>query len=249
MSMLKLDHVTKRFGQLVANDDVCLELAPREISAVIGPNGAGKTTLFNLITGFLAPTEGKVIFDGRDLTGMPPQSRVAGGMVRTFQITEIFPELTTLENLRIGIETRLGLNHRPFISRGLRAEIARRVDELMSLTDLSAKADDLVGELAHGDQRVVEVALALSLEPKLLLLDEPTAGMAEHETEEMVALIRRLHAERDLTILFIEHDMNIVFNVAQRITVLDYGRVLASGTPQEIAADSRVQAAYLGGEA
>ncbi|MDT7952851.1 MAG: ATP-binding cassette domain-containing protein [Acetobacteraceae bacterium] len=165
MSMLELDHVTKRFGQLVANSDVCLELAPREISAVIGPNGAGKTTLFNLITGFLTPTEGRVVFDGRDLTGVPPQDRVAGGMVRTFQITEIFPELTTLENLRIGIETRLGLNYRPFISRGLRAEIARRVEDLMALTGLLAKADDLVGELAHGDQRVVEVALALSLEP------------------------------------------------------------------------------------
>ena len=249
MSMLRLEHVTKRFGQLVANQDICLDLAPREISAVIGPNGAGKTTLFNLITGFLTPTEGRVIFDCRDLTGVPPQARVAGGMVRTFQITEVFPELTTLENLRIGIETRLGLNHRPFISRGLRAEIGRRIDELMALTGLSAKADDLVGELAHGDQRVVEVALALSLEPKLLLLDEPTAGMGEHETDEMVAMIRRLHAERDLTILFIEHDMDIVFNVAQRITVLDYGRVLASGTPEQIAADPRVQAAYLGGEA
>jgi branched-chain amino acid transport system ATP-binding protein len=249
MSMLRLDNVTKRFGQLMANQNVSLDLAAGGISAVIGPNGAGKTTLFNLITGFLTPTEGRVYFDGRDITGVKPEARVAGGMVRTFQITEIFPELTTLENLRIGIETRLGINYRPFIPRGLRAEVTRRVDALMALTGLSAKADDLVGELAHGDQRVVEVALALSLEPKLLLLDEPTAGMGERETDEMVALIRRLHVERGLTILFIEHDMNIVFNVAQRITVMDYGRVLASGTPAEIAADARVQAAYLGGEA
>jgi branched-chain amino acid transport system ATP-binding protein len=174
---------------------------------------------------------------------------VSGGMVRTFQITEIFPELTVLENLRIGIERRLGISHLPFISRARRCDIARRVEALMTMTGLAEQAHDLVGELAHGDQRVVEVALALSLEPKLLLLDEPTAGMAENETEAMVSLIRRLHAQHDLTILFIEHDMDIVFNVAQRITVLDYGRVLACGTPAQIAADPRVQAAYLGGEA
>jgi branched-chain amino acid transport system ATP-binding protein len=244
--MLQLEHITKRFGSLVANQDISLTLNHREMSAVIGPNGAGKTTLFNLITGFLPPTEGRVIFDGRDVTNIPPEARVAGGMVRTFQITEIFPELTTLENLRIGVETRLGINHRVFIPRRLRQEVDRRVDALMAMTGLSARADQFVGELAHGDQRVVEVALALSLDPKLLLLDEPTAGMAEHETAEMVALIKRLHAERDLTILFIEHDMSVVFDIAQRITVLDYGHVLASGTPAEIAADPRVQAAYLG---
>jgi len=247
--VLRLENVTKQFGNLVANQGISLTLDQGEMSAVIGPNGAGKTTLFNLITGFLTPTEGRVIFDERDMAGVPPEARVAGGMVRTFQITEIFPELTTLENLRIGIETRMGINHRPFISRRLRAEVAHRVEEVMAMTGLTARADYLVGELAHGDQRVVEVALALTLEPKLLLLDEPTAGMAEQETEQMVALIRRLHTERNLTILFIEHDMSIVFGIAQRITVLDYGRVLASGTPEQIAADPRVQAAYLGGEA
>jgi branched-chain amino acid transport system ATP-binding protein len=249
MTMLQLEGVTKRFGNLVANQDISLSLAPREISAVIGPNGAGKTTLFNLITGFLSTTAGRIMFDGRDMQGVKPAARVSGGMVRTFQITEIFPELTVLENLRIGIETRLGLNRWPFISRAHRADIARRVEALMAMMGLTGQEDDLVGELAHGDQRVVEMALALSLEPKLLLLDEPTAGMAEHETEAMVALIRRLHAQTGLTILFIEHDMDIVFNVAQRITVLDYGRVLACGSPAEIAADPRVQEAYLGGEA
>jgi branched-chain amino acid transport system ATP-binding protein len=248
MSMLTLEGVTKRFGSLVANEAISLSLAPREISAVIGPNGAGKTTLFNLITGFLTPTEGRITFNGQDMAGVSPDARVAGGMVRTFQITEIFPELTVLENLRIGIEKRLGVNHRPFVGRALRTEIARRVEAMMSMTGLSEQAHDLVGELAHGDQRVVEMALALSLEPKLLLLDEPTAGMAEHETEAMVSLIRRLHQQHDLTILFIEHDMDIVFNVAQRITVLDYGKVLASGTPAEIAANPAVQEAYLGGE-
>jgi len=247
--MLRLDHVTKRFGNLVANQDISFSLEPREISAVIGPNGAGKTTLFHMISGFLPPTEGRIWFDGQDVTDLPPTRRVRGGMVRTFQITEIFPELTVAENLRIGIETHMGINARPFVSRATRAEVARRVDALMALTGLSDKADELAGELAHGDQRVVEVALALSLEPKLLLLDEPTAGMAEHETDMMVALIKRLHAERHLTILFIEHDMSVVFGIAQRITVLDYGRVLASGTPEEIANDARVQAAYLGGEA
>ncbi len=249
MTVLSLEGVTKRFGNLVATADVSLTLEHGEISAVIGPNGAGKTTLFNLITGFLVPTSGRITFDGRDLNGVPPQARVAGGMVRTFQITEIFPELTVLENLRIGIETRLGINRRPFISRSLRAEVARRIDAMITMVGLGGAADDLVGELAHGDQRVVEVALALSLEPKLLLLDEPTAGMAEHETESMVALIKRLHNQNDLTILFIEHDMSIVFGLARRITVLDYGRVLACGTPEEIAADKRVQAAYLGGDA
>ncbi|HEX3348029.1 MAG TPA: ABC transporter ATP-binding protein [Acetobacteraceae bacterium] len=249
MTMLRLDGVTKRFGSLVANQGISLSLEPREISAVIGPNGAGKTTLFHMITGFLPPTEGRIWFDGHDMTGVPAAARVAGGMVRTFQITEVFPEATVVENLRIGVETRLGLNARPWIPRSLRAEVSRRVEALMAMTGLTDRADNLVGELAHGDQRVVEVTLALSLEPKLLLLDEPTAGMAEHETESMVALIRRLHSERELTILFIEHDMSIVFGIAQRITVLDYGKVLASGTPAEIAADPRVQAAYLGGEA
>jgi branched-chain amino acid transport system ATP-binding protein len=249
MSILQLENVTKRFGNLVANQDISFRMEPREISAVIGPNGAGKTTLFNLITGFLPPTAGKIYFDGRDMTGVKPTGRVRGGMVRTFQITEVFPELTVLENLRLGIETHMGINARPFISAATRAEVNRRLDALMAMMGLTDKAHDLAGELAHGDQRVVEVALALSLEPKLLLLDEPTAGMAEHETEMMVGLIKRLHSERHLTILFIEHDMSIVFNIAQRITVLDYGRVLASGTPEEIANDPRVQAAYLGGEA
>ncbi|MGH6679021.1 MAG: ABC transporter ATP-binding protein, partial [Bradyrhizobium sp.] len=186
-------------------------MAPGELRAVIGPNGAGKTTFFNLISGFHSPTAGRIYFDGEDITGLSVVRRVARGIVRTFQITEIMPELTVVENIRLGVETQAGLNARPFVSRATRTKIEREVDRLIETVDLADKAHRIVGELAHGDQRVVEVTMALSMQPKLLLLDEPTAGMGDNETEHMVDLVRRLHAEQEVSILFIEHDMEIVF--------------------------------------
>jgi len=213
---------------------------------VIGPNGAGKTTFFNLISGLFPPTAGRVVFDGRDVTGMPAHARVKLGMARTFQITEIFPELSVRENVRVGAEVAAGFRFRPWISRAEAAELHRRIEETLSLAGLANKADRLVGELAHGDQRAAEIAMALALRPRLLLLDEPTAGMGDQETYEITQLIRGLHRDGKLTIVLIEHDMRVVFHLADRITVLDQGKLLAEGTPQEIAVNDAVQAAYLG---
>ena len=249
MSLLRLDNVSRRFGSLVALDDVSFEVDDDELYAVIGPNGAGKTTLFNLISGFFPATAGDIWFDGKPIGGVGAADRVSLGLVRTFQITEVFPELSVFENIRIGVEAEARCSARPLPSPALTRRIRNRVHELLETTGLTARADRTVSELAHGDQRVVEVAMALSRRPKLLLLDEPTAGMGDEETENMVELIRNLHARHQLSILFIEHDMELVFGIAQKITVLNYGKVLATGPPEEVAADPRVQAAYLGGPA
>jgi len=246
VSLLEVEAVTKRFGSLVAVRDVSLAVAEGELRAVIGPNGAGKTTFFNLISGFFPPTSGRVRFDGRDVTPMAAYKRVALGMARTFQITEIFPELSVRENVRIGAEVAGGYSLRPWLGAAERAALARHVDETLALTGLSAKADRLVGEMAHGDQRAAEIAMTLALRPRLLLLDEPTAGMGEQETYDIAQLVRRLHREGNYTIVLIEHDMRVVFHLAERISVLDRGALLAEGTPAEIAANDAVQAAYLG---
>ena len=249
MSLLRLSGVSRHFGKLQAVQNVSFEMNEGELRAVIGPNGAGKTTFFNLITGFVPPTSGDIWFDEENIRDSSVVHRVRKGIVRTFQITEVFPDLTVYENVRIGVETAAGLNGRPWLPRAVRKEVTQRVDALLDVVGLAAKADRVVGELAHGDQRVVEIALALTMNPRLLLLDEPTAGMGDTETDHMVDLVRRLHAERGLSILFIEHDMSIVFDIAQRITVLDQGRVLAEGTASEISHNEAVRAAYLGAEA
>ena len=246
MSLLEVKNATKRFGSLVAVHDVSLSVPTGELHAIIGPNGAGKTTFFNLISGFFAPSAGTIEFDGRDITQMAAHRRVALGMARTFQVTEIFPELSVFENVRIGSEIAAGYCLRPWIGRTEKEEISARVNEVLKLAGLETKADRLVGELAHGDQRAAEIAMALTLKPHLLLLDEPTAGMGDQETYAVTRLIRSLHRDSKLTIVLIEHDMRVVFHLADRITVLDQGRLLAAGTPQEIAANVAVQAAYLG---
>lgn len=243
---LRLDNVSRHFGTLKAVDGVSFDMAAGELRAVIGPNGAGKTTFFNLISGLLRPTRGQVWFAENNITGQSIVRRVAQGIVRTFQITEILPDLSVFENIRIGVETAAGVNSKPWIGHARRAALDRRVEELVDIVGLKGKERRVVGELAHGDQRVVEVATALSLNPRLLLLDEPTAGMGDSETEHMVELVRRLHSEQGVSILFIEHDMDIVFGIAQRITVLDQGRVLADGKPDAISQDPKVRAAYLG---
>jgi branched-chain amino acid transport system ATP-binding protein len=246
MSVLEVRHVSKRFGSLAAVRDVSLVVDKGALHAIIGPNGAGKTTFFNLISGFFPPTTGVIVFEGRDITPLPAHRRVAAGIARTFQITEIFPELTVFENVRIGTEVSAGFRLRPWISHAEKMGVLARVEEALELTGLVAKGDRLVGELSHGEQRVAEIAMALALQPRLLLLDEPTAGMGDQETDEITQLIRRLAGSRDLTIVLIEHDMRVVFNLADRITVLDRGSLLAEGEPQEIASNEDVQAAYLG---
>jgi branched-chain amino acid transport system ATP-binding protein len=246
MSVLEVKSVTKSFGSLVAVRDVSLTVAEGELRAVIGPNGAGKTTFFNLISGFFPPTAGSILFGGRDVTHMPAHKRVVLGMARTFQITEIFPELSVAENVQISAEVAAGYRLRPWLSRGEAAATRSRVEEILTLAGLETKGGRLVGELSHGDQRAAEIAMALALKPRLLLLDEPTAGMGDQETYEITRLIRRLHRDNKLTIVLIEHDMRVVFHLADRISVLAEGKRLAEGTPAEIAADEAVQAAYLG---
>ncbi len=246
MSLLQVDGASKRFGNLVAIDDVSLTIEPGELRAIIGPNGAGKTTFFNLVSGMLAPTAGSIRFGGRDVTALSPEQRVARGMARTFQITEIFPELSVGDNIRIAVEIAADYRLRPWLGRAARAVVAQRVAELLDMGGLLEKRDMRVGALSHGDQRAAEVMMALALRPRLLMLDEPTAGMGDQETYNIARLVRRLHRQGGMTIMLIEHDMRVVFNLADRIMVLAEGKVLAEGTPREIADSDKVQAAYLG---
>jgi branched-chain amino acid transport system ATP-binding protein len=246
MSLLRVENVSRQFGSLVAVHGVSMNVEAGELRAVIGPNGAGKTTLFNLVSGFFPPTSGRLLFDGRDITGLPPHRRVGIGIARTFQITEVFPELSVRENLSIAAEVAAGFRLRAWLSQGAARQVRARVDELLELGGLTAKADRPIGELPHGDQRATEIMMSLALRPRLLLLDEPTAGMGDQETYDITQLVRRLHKDRQLTIVLIEHDMRVIFHLADRILVLAEGEVLADGTPADIAADEGVQAAYLG---
>jgi branched-chain amino acid transport system ATP-binding protein len=246
VSLLKVENVSKRFGELVAVNNVSMTVEPGEFRAVIGPNGAGKTTFFNLISGFLTQSSGRILFDGEDISGLLPARRVWRGIARTFQITEVFPEMTTRENLRIAVEVAAGYRVKAWLSRDADSEIRARVIDLLAISGLVDKADRLVGELSHGDQRATEIMMALALKPRLLLLDEPTAGMGEQETYDVTQLIRKLHKDQKLSIVLIEHDMRVVFHLADRIMVLAEGSMLAEGTPREIVANEAVQAAYLG---
>jgi branched-chain amino acid transport system ATP-binding protein len=246
MSLLKVENVSKQFGSLIAVNNVSMTVEPGELRAVIGPNGAGKTTFFNTISGFLQPSSGRILFDDRDITAMSPAKRVWQGIARTFQITEVFPELSVRENLRVAVEVAGGYRLSPWLSANSDKDVRARVTELMDVSGLAGKADRLVGEMSHGDQRATEIMMALALKPRLLLLDEPTAGMGDQETYDITQLIRKLHKDQKLTVVLIEHDMRVVFHLADRIMVLAEGKMLAEGTPKEIAASEVVQAAYLG---
>jgi branched-chain amino acid transport system ATP-binding protein len=246
MTLLAVEGLSRNFGSLVAVKDVSMTLESGQLCAVIGPNGAGKTTFFNMISGALTPTSGRIRFADADVTDLSPQERVWRGMARTFQLTEVFPELTVRQNLQIALEAAAGHRLKIWLPRDQRDEIHARVSELLDQGGLTDKADGLVGELSHGDQRGTEIMMALALRPRLLLLDEPTAGMGDQETFEISRLIRGLHRNRSLSTVLIEHDMRVVFNLADRIMVLAEGRVLAEGTPAEIATNDEVQQAYLG---
>jgi len=246
MTLLQVENVSKRFGSLVAVNEVSMTVEPGELRAVIGPNGAGKTTFFNLISGFAEPTSGRIVFDGEDVTKLLPARRVWRGIARTFQITEVFPELSVFENLLIAVEIASGFRLRVRLKAEEVAKVRARTNELLDMGRLADKAGRLVGELSHGDQRATEIMMALALNPRLLLLDEPTAGMGDQETYDITQLIRKLHKEHKLTMVLIEHDMRVVFHLADRIMVLAEGSLLAEGTPEQIAANEAVQAAYLG---
>jgi branched-chain amino acid transport system ATP-binding protein len=246
MSLLRVESVSKAFGSLAAVRNVSLDVEQGELFAVIGPNGAGKTTLFNMISGMFQPSEGRIIFQGVDITTLSPERRVSAGMARTFQITEIFPELSVRDNIRIAVEVASGYRLRPWLSRSRATEVEARVEEIVAMGGLDRHVERVAGELSHGDQRATEIMMTLALRPSLLLLDEPTAGMGDEETVHVTRLIDRLHRDQKLTIILIEHDMRVVFHLARRIMVLAEGAVLALGTPAEIAANERVQSAYLG---
>ncbi|HET8578907.1 MAG TPA: ABC transporter ATP-binding protein [Methylomirabilota bacterium] len=240
--LLSTEALTIRFGGLTALNQVDLAVAAGEIRAIIGPNGAGKSTLFNCITGVLRPTAGRVRFAGEDITGLPPHRISQKAIARSYQITNILPNATTLENVRIAAQSRRHswslLTHYDAYR-----DILDRAVAVLEAVGLRGKEDELAANLSHGEQRNLEIGIALATEPRLLCLDEPTAGMSVAETHATVELIRRI--ARELTILIVEHDMEVVMGLARTITVLHYGEVIAEGTPAEIQANARVQEVYL----
>lgn len=243
-SVLSVQDLTKAFGGLVAVDQASIEVKPRSIHAIIGPNGAGKTTFFNLITGLIKPDNGTVVLNGKDVTGKQPYKLVKQGLGRSFQQTTLFWELSALNNVTIADAAAKNLTTKLY--GGHKQAVRKRSHDLLARVGLERFAAFNAQDLSHGDQRSLEIATALAVESKLLLLDEPTAGISPAETKQAVALIKRIADENELTVLFVEHDMEVVFGIADWITVLHRGAVLADGTPDEIRANPDVQAAYLG---
>jgi branched-chain amino acid transport system ATP-binding protein len=248
-TILEAVDVSKHFGGVQAVDKVGITVKRGSIHAVIGPNGAGKTTFFNALSGFYLPDGGTVRFEGADITHEPNWRRIVRGMSRTFQTPSIFPELTVYQNLLIGTQAKRGVAFRlADPSAKQRADIDARIDELLGFINLRGARNRIVSELAHGSQRLVEIAMSLSTDPKLVLLDEPMAGLAEAETARIIGVIRDLHERLGLTVLFVEHNMRVVLSLAHQITVLDRGKLLAEGPPSEIASNEAVREAYLGKE-
>jgi branched-chain amino acid transport system ATP-binding protein len=244
MSRLEVRGLVKRFGGLLATDHVSLTLEPGEIHAVIGPNGAGKTTLINQLSGDLLPDEGRIVFEGRDLTREPPHVRALAGLGRSYQITSVFPEFTVLQNVVLAVQSHAGHSFRFWRPVLDEEALVQPAHEALAQVDMAALAARRVATLSHGQRRQLEIAMTLATGAKLLLLDEPMAGMSHVESEAVVALLRKLKGR--YTVLLVEHDMDAVFALADRITVLVYGQPIASGTPDEIRASREVREAYLG---
>jgi branched-chain amino acid transport system ATP-binding protein len=242
--ILELDGVTRAFGSLRAVEDVSLRIAEGARHALIGPNGAGKSTLFNVIGGSLRPTKGRVLFAGRDVTRLPEWRRARLGIARTFQHSSVLLSCTAAENVLIGVQREAGVAARMLPTPRRRRELLERCESLLETVGLSGRAHVPAGALSHGERRQLQVAMALGNRPRLLLLDEPAAGMSPAETARLLTLLKDL--PRDITVLLIEHDLDVVFNLADTVTVLHLGRHLATGTPAEIRADPAVQSAYLG---
>ena len=240
--ILRTEALTLRFGGLTALNGVDFAVQPGEIRAVIGPNGAGKSTFFNCLTGVLRPTAGRILFNGADITGLPPNLISQTGIARSYQITNILPNATTLENVRIAAQSRRhGWNM--FRRYSDFRDIIDKAEAVLASVGLAGKADELAANLSHGEQRNLEIGIALATEPQLLCLDEPTAGMSASETHDTIQLVRSI--AKNLTIMIVEHDMQLVMGLADRITVLHYGEVLAEGPPAEIHENPRVLEVYL----
>ena len=245
-AVLRIENLRKNFDSLVVTDDVTLDVRAGELHAVIGPNGAGKTTLINQISGALAPNSGRILFAGQDVTGLPMHARAALGLTRSFQITSILPGFSALENVALAVQAHSGSSFRFFGRAADEDALNRPALAALAEVGLADRAHVQAGLFSHGEKRALELAIALATEPKLMLLDEPMAGTGHEESAQLVAVLQRLKSR--FPILLVEHDMAAVFALADRISVLIYGRVLASGTPDEVRADPQVVAAYLGDE-
>jgi branched-chain amino acid transport system ATP-binding protein len=247
MPLLECRGLTRCFGGLVAVDAVDMSVEAGEIRAVIGPNGAGKSTLFDVVTGVIPPSDGDVFFAGEKISGLPVYRVIQNGIARTFQLTHLFPALTARENVRLAAQARFSDHWRSLAGRQVFADTGQIADEALEQMRLSALAHIKAGTLAHGDQRLLEIAMAIAQRPSLLMLDEPTQGLSIDETDNAVQILRDMLAKGDLTVILVEHDMEVVFKLADKITVLHRGRVIADGTPDEVKANHEVQSAYLGG--
>jgi branched-chain amino acid transport system ATP-binding protein len=247
MPLLECRGLTRRFGALVAVDNVDMRVEPGEIRAVIGPNGAGKSTLFNLITSTLKPSAGEVIFAGETITGLPVHAVAQKGIARTFQLCHVFPALTARENVRIAAQARDPQRWRCLGGGSVLKTSGDTADEALARLRLTRFADVPAAMLSHGDQRLLEVAMALAQAPRLLMLDEPTQGLSLEETERAVTILKSMLGAGDLSVILVEHDMEVVFRLADNITVLHRGAVIADGPPDAVRADAQVRRAYLGG--
>lgn len=249
MNILQLNGLNKAFGGLQATLDVNLYVEKGERVSIIGPNGAGKTTLFNQISGHIVPDSGRVIYEGDDITGLSPYAIVRMGIGRAFQRSNVFSRLTAFENIHVAVISHRKQQFNMWRPAGSRADIQNRVDEILSVIGMSDRQRDrMAGKLSLGDQKRLEIGLALALDPRLLLLDEPTAGMSARETEATVQLVNDITRQLGISLLFTEHDMEVVFGISERIYVLNHGEIIAEGAPQAIADDPRVQEVYLGSE-